>query len=340
MIFFIMVLVSLVMALLLPLPQFSWLPPMWNIFRPDNEPEPPLLPIDPVEIIPFPIFDNLKPLMLEEVQVEDLIDYFDGPGMEPQPAQLDNQQVQYDNLQIGLAHFIQPDADPVFSSWAPQYKPSPEAIRQWVRYFSQGTSSMPSVTIPDAWMNFFILLLLQSPSFAWTKDFLQSLAWDYFTASSKGNSSVFYLPNKCPNVILPVCTSSESSSVVIEELPSNVHVAVDVPSSSKQAPKTPKAKKGKAPILSKFEVRCSLRIKKLHKGFKNSSCKDMNCLGCNSSPPEISPSIIRDLGAFFYNINPELTHAKLHAKPASKKPVAKKNARKKPSSSSKKNGAQ
>ena len=45
----------------------------------DNEPEPPLLPIDPVEIVPLPNFDNLEPLMLEEVQIEDLLDYFHGP---------------------------------------------------------------------------------------------------------------------------------------------------------------------------------------------------------------------------------------------------------------------
>jgi len=33
----------------------------------NNEPEPVLLPIELVEIVPFPNFDNLDPLMPEEV---------------------------------------------------------------------------------------------------------------------------------------------------------------------------------------------------------------------------------------------------------------------------------
>ena len=83
----------------------------------------------------------------------------------------------------------------------------------------------------------------------------------------------------------------------------------------------------------------SLRIKKLHKGFKNSDCKDKNCLSCTSTPPVILTSVIKDLGASFCNINPDdLTDAKLHAKPSSSKPVGKKAGTKKPSQSSKKGG--
>lgn len=36
----------------------------------DNEPEPTLLPIERVEIVLFPNFDNLEPLMPEEVLVK------------------------------------------------------------------------------------------------------------------------------------------------------------------------------------------------------------------------------------------------------------------------------
>jgi len=39
----------------------------------DNEPKSILLLIEPVEIVPFPNFDNLEPLMPEEVQPEDLL---------------------------------------------------------------------------------------------------------------------------------------------------------------------------------------------------------------------------------------------------------------------------
>jgi hypothetical protein len=93
----------------------------------------------------------------------------------------------------------------------------------------------------------------------------------------------------------------------------------DIPESSNQAIKTHRANKGKKPILSESDVRRSLRLKKLHKGFKNSGCKEKNCLSCSSKPLEISPSIIRDLGATFCNINPEeLTEANLNKKPAKK----------------------
>lgn len=131
----------------------------------DNEPEPVLLPIEPVEIVPFLNFDNLEPLMPEEVQPEDLLVFLYNPGNGPK-------NIHQENIQIGFAHILQAAVDPVFNSWAPLFKPSPEAIRQWVRHFSQGSNSMPTITIPNAWMNFFIYLLLQSPSFDWAKDFL------------------------------------------------------------------------------------------------------------------------------------------------------------------------
>lgn len=76
---------------------------------------------------------------------------------------------------------------------------------------------MPYVIIPDNWMNFFTFSLLQSPSFDWAKGFLQSSAWDFFTAASIGNSSVFYLPKTCPVNNLHTC----SSSVIIEEITSD-----------------------------------------------------------------------------------------------------------------------
>jgi hypothetical protein len=91
---------------------------------------------------------------------------------------------------------------------------------------------------------------------------------------------------------------------------------------------THKTRKGKRPILSKIDVRRSLRIKKMHKGFKVSSCKDKSCLGCSATPPMVSPSIIKDLGAC--NIkSEELTDEKLHEKPANAKPVGKQASKKK-----------
>lgn len=50
-------------------------------------------------------------------------------------------------------------------------------------------------------------------------------------------------------------------------------------------------------------VRRSLRIKKANNGFKVSTCADKNCLACDSAPPILSPSIIRNLGKTFRKLD-------------------------------------
>lgn len=144
---------------------------------------------------------------------------------------------------------------------------------------------------------------------------------------------MFHIPSTYPNESLPVYNSTSSSHVVIEEMfsdddsESNIN---DIPESSAQGSMTPKTKKGKRPILSEIDVCRSLRIKKMHQGFKVSSCKDKSCLGCSATPPTVSPSIIKDLGATFCNIkSEELTDEKLHEKPANAKPVGKQASKKK-----------
>lgn len=58
----------------------------------------------------------------------------------------------------------------------------------------------------------------------------------------------------------------------------------------------------------------------INKGFKSSSCKDKNCVGCLASPPTISQHIIRDLGKTLCNIDPqELTEERLNAKSSKSK---------------------
>jgi len=103
---------------------------------------------------------------------------------------------------------------------------------------------------------------------------------------------------------------------------------------SKQ-PNTPSKRrrtaKGKA-VISEDDLRRSLRLKKVNKGFKTSACKDKNCLGCSVYPPTISPAIIRNLGASFCNINPEdLSNENLQTAPASKQSIVKRAAKAKSS---------
>ena len=128
---------------------------------------------------------------------------------------------------------------------------------------------------------------LAVPCFDWAKDFLQSPAWNFFSSSSSGNSSIFHLPNNCPINNMSICNSSFSSNVVLEELYSgSISMAKNnvVPESSNQAKKTPRAKKGKEPILSEADVRRNLRIKKLHKGFKVSSYRGKSYHGFIATP--------------------------------------------------------
>jgi len=83
--------------------------------------------------------------------------------------------------------------------------------------------------------------------------------------------------------------------------------------------KKQKLSKQKQPILSDADLRRSVRLKKVHKGFKSSACKDKNCVGCSSTPPAISPSIIKDLGTSFCDINADdLTEVKLSKQPKGK----------------------
>lgn len=51
-------------------------------------------------------------------------------------------------------------------------------------------------------------------------------------------------------------------------------------------------------------LRRSSRQKALNKGFKHSRCHG-HCVACEAIPPTISPSIIRNLGATFCDVDPE-----------------------------------
>jgi hypothetical protein len=137
------------------------------------------------------------------------------------------------------------------------------------------------------------------------------------------NSTLFSLPNSSPSVELPHCSNFEhSSAVVIEPLEEGQDLSPQ--NKVSKEPATPKNRgkgkaKGKA-SLSEVDVRRSLRLKKIHKGFKSSSCKDKNCLGCLAQPPTMSPKVIRNLGASFCGINPEdLSPTKLNAKSVNKR---------------------
>jgi len=182
-------------------------------------------------------------------------------------------------------------------------------------------------------MNFFSFLLLQSPTFGWAKDFLQSSAWKYFGTPENGNGSLFSLPTECPTLSFTTCSTFEhTSSFVLELLEEDQDSSIRTIEEISTPKKRKGRAKGKAPICED-EVRRSTRLKKLNNGFKSSSCKDRNCLGCSTNPPTISTKVIRNLGSSFCGLNPnDLSPTKLNAIPKKKAPVAKKTTKKQRSS--------
>ena len=213
---------------------------------------------------------------------------------------------------------------------APQ-SPSAAAIRCWTKYFSNVDRTLPPVTISAQWVDFFTLLLLKPGSFEWAQSFLQSPAWAALNQLFSGNYFTFSLPNSPPSVLIsdyscsdppaPVCLqlleedaeNDASDSPVdhmaaitslssTQELPENSVVVMPPP----LAPPTsaPRAKRGKAIHISDVNVRRSERVHNRTQGFKSSICKDKNCVGCSANPPPLSPSVVRDLGSTFYQLDP------------------------------------
>lgn len=278
-------------------------------------PIPPMV-VEPVQIVDFPNFDNLEPLIPEEVQLEDLLGFINHDDEHYQGPL-------HQNLQIGFVQLLQPDVDPILTSMVSHKfsQPNPEAVRLWVKYFSQRSPSYLTVLVPDAWLSFITFLLLQSPTFELAKNILQSPAWEIMSSNNSGKAYLFSIPPSCPSPVVPVCSNFESySSVILEDLESEeIFEAVPkTPSKRKRATKT------KDQPISEADLKRSQRLKKINKGFKSTSCRDKNCVGCSASPPTISQHVVRELGKTFCYIDPqELTEDKLNVKPSKTKAAKK-----------------
>jgi hypothetical protein len=89
----------------------------------------------------------------------------------------------------------------------------------------------------------------------------------------------------------------------------------------------PRKRKQRQLTLVDTDLRRRLRIKAYNTGFKSSGCGKGNCLGCELDPPSISTSVIKNLGAKFYKMDPkELTEKALRAPQTSKRAIMKKQA--------------
>jgi hypothetical protein len=72
----------------------------------------------------------------------------------------------FEHLQVGLVKTFTPPVDPSFLQQASTAsRPSPMAIRCWAKYFASVDRSLPTVTIPTPWVDFFTLLMLKQGSY-------------------------------------------------------------------------------------------------------------------------------------------------------------------------------
>ncbi|KAF8765330.1 hypothetical protein HU200_008706 [Digitaria exilis] len=308
----------------------------------------------PVEVEVFIPLANGVPLQImpDEINEDDLLG--DGPNDQGLGQQVTlnemAEQGELNHMQLGFVHVEAPLVDPVLESIATgSFTGGTLPVnfyRFWSKHFSPGDSQQFTKIAPER-AAFFTAALLNPASFEWAKHFLTSPAWEYFTHASAEDFS-FVLPAKCPSKTSPSCLAGngEDTSAMVEAmvdatldeeeneetevlLEEQVHgndigsceTPQNVSPSTRPWSKDLLTKAGK-PKISENDpsLRRSCRQKGQNKGFKGTVCKDKQCFACDSRPPNISPSIIKNLRASFCDIDPEnLSQQALNKK---KKPSA------------------
>jgi hypothetical protein len=185
------------------------------------------------------------------------------------------------------------------------------------------------------------MMLLSPRSFQWAKSFVTSSAMEHLAGTSA--SVPFCIPQALPDAGSFLC----SNNLPLAEEPDASLSCFEPTSpvdSDQLSPATPPEKlkskvapvsgpwstalldlaahKGDSSITKEAKARRSLRQKALHKGYKNSPCSNRNCLGCSLDPPALSPSIIKNLGATFCNIDPDKLTVEKLSKTRTKKVAA------------------
>jgi hypothetical protein len=279
------------------------------------------------EVNVFIPMENGAPLQLipDEIHENELMDAPDFNA-----ADVDQMENNFD--QLGFVELFQPAQDPVFVQrlisanfqGSPAIKSNPEAIRLWANFLAL-VAGAPSVQIPKVWADFFTMMLLSPRSFQWAKQFVTSSAMEHLARTSS-SSVPFCLPQTIPDVGSFLCSNNLPAAEEPDASLSS-HETTSPVNSDQLSPATPpeKLKSKVAPVtgpwstalldlaaqnedssvLKDAKTRRSLRQKALHKGYKNSPCSNKNCLGCSLNPPTLSPSVIKNLGATFCNINPD-----------------------------------
>ncbi|KAL6641569.1 hypothetical protein ACP70R_019750 [Stipagrostis hirtigluma subsp. patula] len=241
-------------------------------------------------------------------------------------------------LNVGFMQFEGSDySDPVFETFnmqpASPVRLNAHIYRLWAKHFAPVGHRDNIIHIPSDWVNFFTVTLLNPDLFGWAKTILGSQAWGIITASDSFDRMQFVLPLSCPTKEKISCSSAPSelfgtgSRILQEEgdeesteLPITPPVGSNMHGASSTSLLLGKKRKERKIPLVETEVRRSLRISNLSKGFKKSSCSDKNCVACSIDPPTLSSKTIRNLGEEFCKVTPGvITDASLSVKKKVKK---------------------
>jgi hypothetical protein len=220
------------------------------------------------------------------------------------------QNVDEQYLQVGM--MLLPDnidLDPGLESQSMLYSSQQRAdgVRLWAKHFAP-LGMMSGIQIPNSWVDFFNIVLLNSQRFEWAKSLLTSGAWELVLKDKESEATLtFYLPQKCLSKEFPFCSGADSK---IEPKPMALEDEVTPLSAQKMKPCSAssssipvKKRSSKAPLVVS-EVRRSDRLKVKSKGYKGKSCKTNSCYCCSTSPPTLSTRLIKNLGREVCKIKP------------------------------------
>lgn len=167
----------------------------------------------------------------------------------------DNNILQRQHLQLGMALIQSPDFDPV---WVERNR-NAEATRLWAAFFERGNDQSLLASIPAPWANFFTVMLMTPRLFEWAKSFLSSKA---ISCLGQHEGVIdFHIPNKFPKQIC--CISADNHGLRKEE--GNKMPMEEMQKEPMTPPKKASAKRS-CPLVE-TSLRRSDRIKQVHGGM-------------------------------------------------------------------------
>ncbi|KAG0519669.1 hypothetical protein BDA96_08G006900 [Sorghum bicolor] len=226
----------------------------------------------------------------------------------------------FDHIQLGMVRtYFQPTPDLPWNLNAGGLSPKKEGPFQF------GSKSL--LEIPNAWVGFFQALLASPAQQAWAKKLLDSTLPDIIMNGKPG-------PIKDASPTTQACALLQNEHEDID----NLEDALPEEDLELTPPGKKRGRRNRSdtPLVDTM-VRRSNRVRAGNNGFKASTCKVKNCLGCSSAPPILSASTLKKIGTSVCEIEPkkleemELMKRKKKVDPIGKK--SKKNPDSKPDDS-------